>query len=671
VINYRDKPLSEHPQSLLADVRRIDQWSDPASYPPIEGKYYPAEDIRRDIELIDSYSYIFEEAEKVLTTAAITAVADLTMTTDWAQLAWPVLLVAATLSASSVRSWLSSARSVKETVSGKDRLARALNVPDVTLRTIIQDPSVALASIDVSKIDINTVIEALATHTRLLENAEEALEAAATRLEILEKSADTDAIDAARTDLQAKQKELTELQEMSDALQIKVSSAARRIDILRRTTQPEAAARRTARLAEYLHQVTTALSGKGTITLDDVVSVPDTTSSQRTDELGEPLEFGFTFVPHSTGYQYGPKELPAPEGDKFGHMPSLAPTIPRHKIAKPAEFDGTYAKYHSWAIGVLGYVQYMAVSFTEPLGVLLVFQAATVLGSPARRTMDALYLACMATDGAVRKEFDQLTTAMQTARWIGSKMDKVYFDHLAWDNAMDRIKAARQGPLRQGSWLKFWQVIDEARNTLRLPDSETKHYVMNNMNQELLMEINLKAGWKRSQMTLNYILDNAVAMEDQVLRKNRAHHSEEGLAGSYRKRQEEKKDRKRGRETSLVSTTSSKDHFDRTNVARRRLSSEDFELVRKAKACWTCWRTGHTAQDCTRGAPHEMTDTIRERLRREAQEPRTPGREATRATTGPRAQQQRENKKALRAQGVSFEKETESRFEELDSEDEE
>jgi hypothetical protein len=66
-----------------------------------------------------------------------------------------------------------------------------------------------------------------------------------------------------------------------------------------------------------------------------------------------------------------------------------------------------------------------------------------------------------------------------------------------------------------------------------------------------------------------------------------------------------------------------------------------------------------------------MTDTIRERLRREAQEPRTPGREATRATTGPRAQQQRENKKALRAQGVSFEKENESRIEELDSEDEE
>jgi len=658
---------------LLADVRRIETWSDPASYPPIEGEYTSAESIRRDIELIDSYSFIFEEAERALTTAAITAVANVIMSVDWTQIAWPATLVAATLSATIVRNWLSTARTVQETVSGKDRLPRALKISDATLRNVIQNPSAALASIDVSKIQIDAVIESLITHTRLLENAEEALEAAATRLEILEQSTDTNAIDAAKADLQAKQQELTELQEMSDALQLKVSSAARRIDILRRTIQPEAAARRTARLAEYLHQVTSALSGKNVFSLDDVKSEPDTASDDRTDELGEPLDYGYTFVKYAPGQQLGPRELPAPEGDKFGTMPALSPTIPRHKIARPSEFDGTYAKYHSWAIGMIGYVQYMAVTFTEPLGVLLVFQAATVLGSPARRTMDALYLACMATDGEVRKEFEKLTTAMQTARWIGSKMDKVYFDHLAWDHAMDRLKAAHQGPLRQGSWLKFWQVIDEARNTLRLPDSEVKHYVVNQMNQELLMEITIKAGWKRSQVTLNYILDNAVAMEDLLIRKNRAHHADEGLAGSYRKRQEEKKDRKKGRETNLVSTTTSKDHHDRTNVARRRLTSEDFELVRKAGACWTCWRTGHQAGDCTNPAPHDMTDRIRDRLRREASDRRTPGRETTiqSAKTGPRAQQQRENKKALRAQGVTFEKESESRVEELDSSDEE
>lgn len=594
------------------------------------------------------------------------------MAVDWTQIAWPAALVAATLTASMIRDWISTARAAKEKVSGKDRLAKALNIKDVALRQILQDPSLALGTVNVDTIDINVVMEALATHAKLLNNAENALEAAAARLEILEHGTDTQAIESAQQELQQRQKNLVALQEMSDNLSLKVSSAARRIDIIRRTTQPEAVARRSARLADYLHQITTALSGKGTIDLGDVESEPDTASDARTDTLGEPAP-GFTFVKHKEGYQFKDKELPAPEGNGFGTMPGLAPTIPRHKIAKPAEFDGNYAKYHSWAIAMIGYVQYMAVTFTEPLGVLLVFQAATVLGSPARRTMDALYLACMATDGSVRKEFDQLSTAMQTARWIGSKMDKVYFDHLAWDNAMDRLKKAHQGPLRSGSWLKFWQVIDEARNTLRLPDSEVKHYVINQMNQELLMEITIKAGWKRSQITLEYILNNAVAMEHLIIEKNRVHHSDEGMAGAYRKKREEKRAKRTpARAADFKSSEKATDAQGGTHQARRRLPEEDFAIVREAGVCFRCWQPGHTMTDCHGNMVMEMTNKWRQRLLNAASaRGRAQGRQADLGPYDTRRGNAREEKKQAREAKISFVREGESRVDKADSSDEE
>jgi hypothetical protein len=170
-------------------------------------------------------------------------------------------------------------------------------------------------------------------------------------------------------------------------------------------------------------------------------------------------------------------------------------------------------------------------------------------------------------------------------------------------------------------------------------------------------------------MTLAYITANAVAMEDLIIRKNRVHHSEEGMAGAYRKRQESRKERRPARATLTTTVKDDGKKVSETYNTARRLNEEDFQLVREANACFKCLRVGHSKAQCTRPLAPGLDLNMRAYLLRslDRQPSRSPsiltsssGLSSARSTpsrhvdTSARGKAQREARRSARATGVTF-----------------
>lgn len=516
-----------------------------------------------------------------------------------AQWVYPAALVAISITGAALRTFY---QKVIDAKSGKyapeEALKLALNIDDAKIQKYLAEPeTVLLTSLpdDFSPTKLQNVTQALLRSIKLQEVLEETISACADRLDSLDKA------DPLRAQLEKEKEDLskqyTELSTRMDVTRDQLTRAFKKMTLIEKTTASDARRRRAERFSRFITRVNQAISA-GTPPSDHD-SDKDTDSDKRTDILeGE--------------------GIPSPVGKPFPKpTPGLAPNRKPMEVPPPFEYDGDVTRWSQWEMEMANYVEHMQDVILDKQSVMVLFQNRTKEGSRAKRRMNALTLAVRNPAAKESKEWANLTTPIQTAQWIGDKLKRVFIDSLALTNARIAIRDARQGPLRHNSWAKFFATVDDNRLILGWSEEQALPYLLDGMNEELLLEVAASVGVARYMLEWSHLEERCVEIEDQIIMKNKAHHADEGLAGQYRKRKEERSKKlpaKAATETTVSSSTKVNTPSGASSSTRTKLDAEDSALVIRKGACWNCFAIGnHHARDCP-NPTRQFTDRTRTRL---------------------------------------------------------
>lgn len=315
-------------------------------------------------------------------------------------------------------------------------------------------------------------------------------------------------------------------------------------------------------------------------------------------------------------------EFPAPASirlppDDYEFPTALPESGPRDRfldIQRPFEYDGSPNTWDEWKVDMQYYVETQRRRFKSKKEVVIVVMGCLKPGTHIRATMKALAKTLMDPHSEENHAFMNKDGPMEGAQWILDYL-KGHINLLAHKERQHGRLYKAQGNTPFHIWIKE---IDMARLELGIPTKELLRFVVNNMSKDDRYEICQWLRIRPEQLSWHDLRHDGIDITFQYWERNRAHHPWRG--GRNENNAMQPRD-SHGHFTARGHAGQSQD-APGTRDPRPRLSDDDFNLLRAAKACFRCRRTGHRKEACDNEPDFKstLTDAAREHLKKVAKQ---------------------------------------------------
>lgn len=295
-----------------------------------------------------------------------------------------------------------------------------------------------------------------------------------------------------------------------------------------------------------------------------------------------------------------PTIQPAPDANRDTYI----------QMAEPFIYDGTAENWRSWYMACTLYFGAEHMRFRNRAEMPYVIINRIAAKTHASRFVQSLASRILKTGSTENIEYNQtLDGSFNCAQWILKKLKVV-----CWTNEFEqKLRNILHRPLGNRRFDHWILELEESMDQLDLPVAHVLPIAIEGLSHELKLTFSL--AWQKSpeQFTWDDLTIKGPGIATMNYLRNREHHS-------YR-------DHHSPQHRTNPANNTVKANAGTTPAAggnpyntpgqnrQKRLSDEDFKILREGRGCFRCFWTGHTKENCKNQEGLAMTNNQRDKLR--------------------------------------------------------